>query len=250
MQARIFPAAILLTFLAVSPTRAQDYPYDQSASGSASGSAEAPLPREAPATAPALPAPAPGYAPYSPTANSQRASERAVPALFRVGFKLGGHYTYAQSRDSANPLVTYVQDGFGFAGLVFFGWDLPYQPIFLEFESGYEGLFLTGTDPYTGFKRPVHMIPARLGVYRRVRVGAEQLFKFGFGPSMDFRISDEDTVINGVLTTQTGFSVVPSLRFSVIWETGGFLIQPHFTLFRLRSRANFFSFGALAGYRF
>lgn len=200
-----------LTLLVAVPAFAQDYPYDNPDSAPA-----AELPTEAPAA---------------------RNPKDKLPPLFRIGVKAGSDFSVL--RDPATDGVTsYSYSGFSGGFLFGFGWDLPYQPIFLELETGYKALFLTEKSLDV-----LNLIPIRFGIFRRMRVGHDSLFKFGLVPAFDLRIAKDELGDNG-------FSLVPSVTLAAAWEVGSWVLQPEFTLFRLQSRQSFFSFGLYTGVRF
>lgn len=203
-------ALVLFSSVAI----AQDYPYD-----TPEPSSKQTLPKE------------------SPEDSLDSSPARKLPALFRVGFKFGSEFSIYQYEVATGIGASHT--GLAFDGLISFGWDLPYQPLFLELETGYKGLFLTSNTTSA-----VHIVPLRFGTFRRFRTGPQGLLKIGVIPSIDYR-TQVDTA------TLTRYSmVVPSLSFALAWEHAGLLIQPEIGLYRIESRNSFLSFAILGGYRF
>jgi hypothetical protein len=214
MRFHLILAALLVC--SSSLVSAQDYPYDDAPEPSP----KAELPRESPEDS-----------------LGDSSSSKKLPPLFRVGFKFGSDFAFYQY-----PLTTVTSashSGFGFDGLVSLGWDLPYQPIFLEMETGYKGLFLTSKTA-----NKTHTIPLRFGTFRRFRTGPQSLLKIGAITSLDFRFQTDET------TNQKDFRVVPALALALAWESGGLIFQPEIGIYRIQSQNSFLSFGFLAGYRF
>lgn len=202
-----FLAALTLPAIALS----QDYPYD--------GPEDAP-----PADKSGLPTES------SNTKSPSAPGSGGQPSLFRVGVKGGAEYAIFQTYGAS------TLSGVGFGGLFSLGWDLPYQPVFVELEAGFKKLFPSSDTSLL-------VMPLRFGMFRRMRIGAQSLFKFGVVPSLDLRIQDD-------ASGGSEASVVPSLTLAVVWEFGGFLIQPETTIYRIRASDTRISFGTLVGYRF
>jgi hypothetical protein len=204
-------SVILLSLWVTSTPNAQDYPYDAADQSSRSDR----LPVERPSTA------------------ERSGKGRTLPSLFRVGLKLGFNWALFQT---PNGELADTVSGLGPDGYLSFGWDLPYQPIFIELESGYRGLFFSDSN------ERLNVIPLRFGTFHRSRIGDSDLIKFGLVPSLDLRMQSTPT------DTQT--SLVPGLAFAFVYESGGFLIQPEFTLFRFRKNNNFWALSNVIGWRF
>lgn len=205
----------IVTFVSLA-ARAQDYPYEEAddEKSASPNAGDAAVPREKPD---------PADLPNSGTRGKTQS------ALFRVGLKTGaGFASFSDVNGSAKGLTVPL--------LFSLGWDLPYQPIFLEFETGYQGLLI-------GNASRLHIVPLRAGFFRRNRTGHESLWKIGLVPSLDFRIANNDL-------GNTAFSMVPSLTFATAFESAGFLVQPEITIYRIASKANAFGLTMLVGYRF
>ena len=153
-------------------------------------------------------------------------------------FKVGMNYTIIQTPSLVYANDTITTRGMGFDGLFSFGSDLAYQPIFLEFESGYRGVLLSENNS------KVHIIPLHFGAFYRQRIGEVSTWKPGLIGGLDFRIA-KDLVEN-----KYDWAVVPAFGISSLWELGHLLIEAAFTVHRIETQYNFFDFSLLCGYRF
>jgi hypothetical protein len=217
MRSRLL-ASIALLSLAAS---AQDYPYDESpvANGDV-------LPVEKPADALRR-----GSTDAEPVeAPAAGGARKRANALFRVGVKAGLNFALLHAGDAGNF------SGIGIEAAVSAGWDLPYQPIFLELETGYRNHFLTDN--------PTHIIPLKFGVFYRERVGARNLWKPGVGMSLDARIETDSS------TGGKSFALMPSLHLSSLWELDAFLVEPMISIYRVQSSLTSLAFALRGGYRF
>ncbi len=210
---------LLLGAVLSSSAYAQDYPYDDEPSG------EAPLPpegpTETPTPAPALPTEGPGRA--SPKRTRQ-------PSLFRVALKAGANFAVLSSAAAGS------HSGMGIEGVVAMGWDLAYQPIFLELEFGYRSHFM-GDDP-------LHIVPIRFGTFYRKRMARTRLWKPGVAVSFDARM---EASANG---SGSDLNFLPALHLSNQFEFGNFLAEPVVSLYRLGSTGNSIAAAFRLGYRY
>jgi hypothetical protein len=175
--------------------------------------------------------------PSEPTKTNRRRN----PALFRIGLKAGGSFTFLQNPDPFNPLLTQQYSGLGLEGALALGWDLPYQPIFIELEMGYRSLLMTAGEGIP----PLHVIPLSLGIHYRNRLSKNSLWKPGFRSSLDIRIA-EDSDNPGSNT----FGIFPAVSVVSTFEIENFVIEPLFTISELQSQNNFITVAMRMGFRF
>jgi hypothetical protein len=202
---------------------AQDYPYDEVPPPLG---ANKELPKETPPEE--LPPASEG-----PSGKKEKRPEN----LFRVGLKAGGNFMIYQQDLGTGIGTPFSQNGMGFEGFLSLGWDFAYQPLFLEFQTGYRNLLLTNSIG------PLHVIPMQLGIFYRNRIGRRNLVKPGVAASLDLRINDDGVGGNR-------FAVVPSFQISVIWEISAFLLEPAITIMRIQGANNQLVFSTRAGVRF
>jgi hypothetical protein len=106
-----------------------------------------------------------------------RPVRRRTPPLFRFALKAGANYSVFQTTSAADTSTVTIS-GVGFDGLTSFGWDLPYQPIFLEFQSGYRQLFTAASSNSDVLTiTALHVVPIGLGLAYRARTGPRIIFK-------------------------------------------------------------------------
>jgi len=166
---------------------------------------------------------------------------KKLPPLFRLSLKAGGNFSFFQSPSVADTALTDSVNGFGLDALVGAGWDLPYQPLFIEFESGYRNLFLTENSS-------LHVIPLSFGIAYRNRIGRRSLLRLGLRPSLDFQIQDTTDEVSGLASSS--FALVPTMGFFMTVEIRSFLIEPSVTIIRIQSQRSFISTSLRLGYRF
>jgi len=215
-------SAVLALFTTTSVV-AQDYPYDDS--------------KPDPDSAASLPVEVPN--PASPT---QRVPKKAL-SLFRMGLKVGSNFTSFQDRlcvaaDNAG-CITYLNrnyTGVGFEGRISFGWDLAYQPIFIETEVGY-------LQKLSNLEAPLKVIQVQQGLFHRERIGKNSLWKNGVLAVVDLRVFEN-------ADTELRAATVPAIGFATLIEWGSFLTQLNFYLHQLRAHQNHFSTSLLVGARF
>lgn len=150
--------------------------------------------------------------------------------LARIFLKAGGNF-------ASQSLEDIGVDGFGAEGAIGFSWDLAYQPVFLELELGYKLYFFTDADVKT------NVIPLRFGTFYRMRTGRTSQWKVGIAPAIEARISQQTGLDSALIIT-------PALSLAMIWEWGGFLVEPSFTLYSVGDANTFFASAVRAGYRF
>jgi len=207
-----FRKTTTLSFLLCSAVAAsQDYPYEEAAPKGTPVKNKSSLPVESP----------------EELEKAGRFQKRT--SIFRMSLKAGGNYSYIQS-DYGNI------NGFGAEGRLAFGWDLAFQPVYLETEIGYRGMNLT-----TDF--PVHVIVAQQGLYYRERIGKTSLWKPGIVTTLDFRIESIDAFTRS-------YSLLPSFGITSLWEIDPILIQVTAYLHRVSSGQNFLSTTFLTGLKF
>jgi len=210
-----------------SPCWAQDYPYDDTELKKDEKS----LPNEKAAAE-----------------EVDRGGKRRLPALARLGIKGGGNFTLFQNPSGVDPTLTTQFSGFGAEGLISVGWDLPYQPVYLELESGYKALLLSAQNTLGESIPPLHVIPLSFGVFLRNRIGKRSMWKPGIRGTLEMRISDDVDPFTG--ETVSAFGVFPTVSIGSILELGSFLVEPSFTIGRLQKQFVFFSFAVRSGFRF
>jgi len=209
---------------------APDYPYDEEPATTVPG-ATAPtppadgLPIEKPAPALRKNAPTGPLESETPTAPATR---RSLPNLFRFGVKTGFSWNFVHSSGGNFS-------GYGIDALVSAGWDLAYQPVYLELESGYRGHFLNDN--------PAHIVPLKFGVFYRERIGAKNLWKPGLSASLDLRLEKD-------AAAETAVALVPALHVSSLWEFDRYLIEPMLSIYRVESALTSVTFAFRGGYRF
>lgn len=150
-------------------------------------------------------------------------------SIFRMAIKGGGNFSYFQF-DAQSV------SGFGAEGRLAFGWDMAFQPIYLETEFGYRGQNLST-------KSPVHVAIVQQGLYYRERLGKTTLWKPGLLSTLDFRIEPIDAT-----TKQT--TVFPSIGLTSLWEFGPVLFQISGYIHRIGNSRSFLSSAVLAGLKF
>lgn len=219
--AHLFSAA--LTLCLSTSAVAQDYPYDDANQESDSAAS---LPVEVPNSS-------------SPT---QRVPKKAL-SLFRMGLKVGANFTSFQDRlcVAADNLgcASYLNRSFtgvGFEGRVSFGWDLAYQPVFIETEVGF-------SQKLANLEAPLKVIQVQQGLFHRERIGKNSLWKNGVLAVVDLRVFKNSD-------SQTSAATVPAIGFATLIEWGSFITQANFYLHQLRSNENHFSSSLLVGTRF
>jgi len=210
--------SILLFMVFSAAVFAQEYPYEE-------GSSSAPV--EAPNSI--------GHPPSSSSKNSNRHH-----ALTRVGVKFGVNHSYAQSATAVEGESVAVS-GLGIEGLMAVSWDLPYQPVFIELESGYRNFFLTADDR-------LHAVVLGLSLHYRNRLSRTSLWKPGIKSYFELRIQDVSDLDTGEKAME--FGVFPAIGVSSLFEFSNFLIEPIFIINRLQSERSFFSFVFRTGFRF
>ena len=217
----LFALAVTGSLALIPNVMAQDYPYDDDTTESslANPTPAGNLPRETPGvTAPARP--------------------KRQPTLMRFALKAGGDYSIYSCNEEVCPgvgLTPISNNGLGFDVLLALMWDLPYQPISLELQSGYRGLMMnTPTN--------LNLIPFEFGVFHRTRLGSRSLWKLGMSSSFDLRIASVDG--------NTLWSVTPSISARSIWEFENILIEPSLTIHRIRPNNMFLTFAMRAGLAF
>ena len=239
--------SLIVALLVLSgPSIAQDYPYDEALpETSATGPAPAPsgdgLPVESAAEGKAPPAlksdsssSADSTTPTTPvaTAPARKARGKRIAAISRMGFKLGGNFSLLKVDGSSIK-------GPGLSGAFALGWDLPYQPIFLEAEIGYRSFFIN--------EETVHSIPLRLGLFYRSRIGKRSLWRPGIAVSLD---TSFETTVDDAGESSRSTSISPSLQLVSTWELRGFLIEPALLFMRAGSASTFLGLDLRFGYRF
>lgn len=216
---------ILLSLLVPLAAGAQSYPYGDSESvGNLN------LPIENPETPP------PQRADVRPS--------RKPTSLFRMGVKFGGNFSLFQDRlctaaNTTSGCQSYQNrsfNGVGLEGRLSFGWDLAFQPVYLETEIGYKEKLMTLDTPLRNFF-------LAQGLFHRERIGAQTLWKNGVIAQLDGRFSETGG-------DELSFSIFPALGLSTMIESGAWITQLSFYVHQFRSDRNFFSISALVGYRF
>jgi hypothetical protein len=177
-----------------------------------------------------------------------KAQRRRTPSLFRFGLKAGANYSVFQTTDTSDT-ATVTISGVGFEALSSFGWDLPYQPIFLEFQSGYRQLFTaatTNSDVLT--ITALHIVPIGFGFAYRGRIGPRSVMRVGVRPSLDFQIESTQDPLSGA--SSSSFAVAPT--FGLWWglELKDFLVEAELSVLRIQSQRNFLVSAVRLGYRF
>jgi hypothetical protein len=217
-QQRLFILGILALGL---PTFAQDYPYEENPPANA----------------------ATGLPVESPDQLAAEGKYKKRTSLFRMGLKGGGNYSYYQTAycvaaDATGCLSeqTMTLNGFGAEGRLAFGWDMAFQPIYLETEIGYRGLNFTSTNP-------LHVVVLQQGLYFRERLSKTSMWKPGILSTLDLRVEP-------LGLGETQFSVFPSIGVTSLWEFSAFLIQATAYFHRAGSGRIFVSTSALTGIRF
>jgi hypothetical protein len=219
-SARILLALALPVFLSARVC-AQDYPYDDTNPDSAAN-----LPVEVP----------------NPATPTQRVPKKAT-SLFRMGLKVGGNFTSFQDRlctaGSPTGCTEYLNRSFtgvGFEGRIGFGWDLAYQPIFIETEVGY-------LQKMANIDTPLRVLQLQQGLFHRERIGKDSLWKNGVLAVLDLRVFENSS-------SDLKAAAVPALGFSTLIEWGAFLTQLNFYLHQFRANENHWSTSYLIGLRF
>jgi hypothetical protein len=173
---------------------------------------------------------------------------RRTPPLFRFALKAGANYSVFQTTSAADTSTVTIS-GVGFDGLTSFGWDLPYQPIFLEFQSGYRQLFTAASSNSDVLTiTALHVVPIGLGLAYRARTGPRTLMRVGVRPSLDFQIESTLDPLSG--STTTSFAVAPSFGLWWAFEVKDFLVEIDLSVLRIQSQHNFLTSALRLGYRF
>jgi len=203
------------------PALTQDYPYDESNADNAAN-----LPVEVP----------------NPSSPTQRTPKKAT-SLFRMGLKGGGNFTSFQDRvctsASASGCTEYLNrsyTGVGLEGRIGFGWDLAYQPIFIETELAYLHKMIN-------LDTPLRVIQIQQGLFHRERIGKDSLWKNGVLAVLDVRVAqsgDDDL----------SAAAYPAFGVSSLIEWGSFLTQLNFYVSQLRPLRNHWSTSFVMGVRF
>ncbi|MEO5669019.1 MAG: hypothetical protein ABIR96_13240 [Bdellovibrionota bacterium] len=216
---------LLMTLFALATSSsgfAQDYPYDDAGSDSAAS-----LPVEVP----------------NPSTPSQRVPSKKATSLFRMSVKGGGNFTSFQDKictaASTSGCTQYLDrtyNGVGYEGRIGFGWDLAYQPIFIETEIAY-------LQKLINLDSPLRVVQIQQGLFHRERIGKDSLWKNGVLAVLDVRIA------------QTGDSdlsaaAYPAVGFSSMIEWGSFLTQLNFYASQIRASRNHWSSSFVVGARF
>ncbi len=218
--------AISLSFcLNTSNSLAQDYPYSAT-----DDSGPETLPVENP------------EAPQQDTRNVRRSSKPT--SLFRMGLKLGGNFSIFQDRlcvsaDPTSGCLAYTNrsfNGVGYEGRISFGWDLAYQPIYIETEVGYQVKL-------ANLESSLRNILISQGIYHRERIGQKSMWKNGVVVQLDGRIAENSN-------ESLSFAAYPALGLSTMIESGWFVGQAIFYLHQFRTKRNYFSISTLMGIRF
>ncbi len=223
MKAHLACALSVLTLITL-PLQAQNYPYDDTDTNNAAN-----LPVEVPN-------------PTTPGQPSGRVPPKAT-SLFRMGLKLGGNFTAFQDRvcveASNSGCLRYLDrdyTGVGFEGRIGFGWDLAYQPVFIETEVAY-------LHKLANLDSPLRVIQIQQGLFHRERIGTKSLWKNGVLAVMDVRIAQTgENDLSGAL--------YPAFGASTLIEWGAFLTQLNFYLSQLRPSRNHWSLSFVSGVRF
>lgn len=182
--------------------------------------------------------------PNAPTPSKADVRKSTRPtSLFRMALKIGGNFSQFQDRLclSADSLgcLSYNNrsfNGFGIGGRISFGWDLAYQPVFLETEVGYQ-------EKLMNLDSPLRNLLFSQGLFHRQRVGQKTLWKNGIIAQLDGRIAENSN-------EELSFALYPAIGFSTLIESGWFLAQMTFYIHQFRSNRNYFSFSTLVGTKF
>lgn len=196
-------------------SQAQEYPYDEKAESKAEAE-KAELPKES----------------LAPLA---AAAKKKTKNVMRVGLKAGANYTSVQSVDTSSN-ITLSERNVGFEGALALGWDLAYQPIFLEIETGYRALLVNTPSKLS-------MIPLRIAAYYRERLANTSFWKIGLFGGLGLRIQKD-------LLGSNLYATVPLFGFSSVWEIDSFLIELSLSVHRIESRNNFVDGALRGGFRF
>lgn len=228
MRSRIFS----LLLVAALPAKAQDYPYDEPPSALPKATTVTTadpneLPVEKPAAALRKNTPVTGIDKDS-DGTAPVIGRKRVPALTRFGVKSGLNFAILNSSTAGNF------SGIGVEFLGSIGWDLAYQPLFFEFETGYRNHFMGDN--------PVHIIPLKFGIFYRERLSARNLWKPGLSTSLDLRIES--------VKNESDFAILPGIHFSSIWEFGPIIVEPLVSIYRIQSSLMSLAFSLRGGYRF
>ena len=172
---------------------------------------------------------------------TKTATNLRTPSLFRLGIKLGANFALLQSPTQDDATTTVNTTGFGAEGLVSFNWDLAYQPLSLEFETGYKNYLLsTGTS--------LHALAMGFGTYYRIRSGTRSLFKIGAKSSAELRLQNSVDPDTGVNSTQWGW--FPGIALSTQFEIDHLAFEPLVQINRIESGASFVAFAFRVGMLF
>jgi hypothetical protein len=211
----------LLAFLAT-PVFAQDYPYDDTKGSDSAASLPVEVPNQGAASS---------RVPKKPT------------ALFRMSLKVGGNFTGFQDRlctASSGVTCTAYNDrsytGVGFEGRIGFGWDLAYQPVFIETEVGY-------LHKLANLDAPLKVLQIQQGFFHRERIGQDAQWKNGVLAALDLRIFQN-------ANSELRSAALPAVGLSTMLEFGAFLTQLNFYVHEFRPSENHWSTSLLAGLRF
>jgi hypothetical protein len=208
--------AIFLGFLFAAPAFAQDYPYEDSSQKKIAPPRDD-LPVE------------------SPDELAKAGQFKKRTSIFRMAVKGGGNFSVFQLRGDTDA-ENLSLNGFGAEGRLAFGWDMAFQPIYLETEFGYRGINANTLSP-------VHVIVMQQGLYYRERLGKTTMWKPGILSSLDIRI---EPLIDGSKET----TLLPAVGFSSMWEFGAVLFQISAYIHRIGTARNFISGSVLGGLKF
>ncbi len=247
-----------LLALLVSPVLsvAQDYPYGDEEEfkleegdpedSKNSGEKPVPPPAELPVEKPedesiddGLPAPRATQALTPPLVSSSGRRR----SLFRMGLKAGANFGFFQDSlcVSADPdgCIDHEKRTFsgpGFDARVSFGWDLAFQPVFLETELAYRRMLINQVEALNVFQ-------VQQGLFYRKRLGARSAWKPGLLTALDVRVVANADGSNDA-------AVFPALGFASIWEINALIFQLSVYVHELRSNETFVSGSLLTGLRF
>lgn len=224
------PLLFLIAVLCSSLVFSQEYPYEESTETTQSEENQnSSLPVE------------------SPTDTNQILKKKSpsskATSLYRMGVKAGLNFTSfhdrvctAASQLGCSDYLDTSYSGIGFEGRVSFGWDLAYQPIFLEFEMGYQHKLMS-------LDSNLKVFQMQQGIFHRKRTGKDSLWKNGILVALDTRIAENSN-------EDLSFAVYPAVGISSLMEWGSYLIQWNLYLSQIRSSRNHWSTSLLTGLRF
>lgn len=149
-------------------------------------------------------------------------------------YTLKGGVNYAVVEDGPGRTFSNI----GFDAIISAGWDLAYYPLFIEFESGYQQLFVQDD-----LIDPIHVIPLSLGFFYRTRSGPTSLLKIGILSSLGL-FFEKDT------NDKTLFALKSFIGPSISYDMGSIVIQPSFLIRNIFEDFNYFMFSTRIGFRF